>query len=91
MWNNLRDELESYYKDKPRQHLPLSQQKEFKAIKNMVIREAENLRLGVLTFEDERIENPTWGQIRAGDLVRFDTETSGHVVVVLNKNDEYSS
>ena len=53
VWNDLRDELESYYKDKPRQHLPLSQQKEFKAIKNMVIREAENLRLGILTFEDE--------------------------------------
>ena len=41
VWNNLRDELESYYKDKPRQRLPLSQQKEFKAIKNMVIREAD--------------------------------------------------
>lgn len=51
IWNRLRDELESYYKDKPRQHLPLSQQKEFKAIKNMVIREVENLRLGVVTFE----------------------------------------
>ena len=32
--------------------LPLSQQKEFKAIKNMVIREAEQLRLGTFTFED---------------------------------------
>lgn len=53
-WNRLRDELESYYKDTPRQHLPLSQQKEFKSIKNMVIQEAENLRLGVFTFEDER-------------------------------------
>lgn len=42
-------------KDKPRQRLPLSQQKEFKAIKNMVIQEAENLRLGVLTFEDEQL------------------------------------
>ena len=57
VWNTLRDELESYYKDTPRQHLPLSQQKEFKAIKNMVIREAENLRLGVLTFEDERLQD----------------------------------
>ena len=53
-WNRLRDELESYYKDTPRQHLPLSQQKEFKVIKNMVIQEAEHLRLGVLTFEDEQ-------------------------------------
>ena len=51
-WNQLRDELERYYKDSPREHLPLSQQKEFKAIKNMVIREAERLRLGTFTFED---------------------------------------
>lgn len=51
-WNRLRDELERYYKDTPREHKPLSQQEEFKAIKNMVIREAEKLRLGVFTFED---------------------------------------
>ena len=51
-WNRIQDELERYYKDTPRKHLPLSQQQEFKAIKNMVIREAEELRLGVLTFED---------------------------------------
>ena len=52
VWNKLRDELEGYYKDTPRQHLPLSQQKEFRAIKNLVIQEAEALRLGVFTFED---------------------------------------
>ena len=51
-WNRLRDELERYYKDTPREHKPLSQQSEFKAIKNMVIREAEELRLGTITFED---------------------------------------
>ena len=51
-WNRLRDELERYYKDTPRKHKPLSQQQEFKAIKNMVIREAEELRLGAFTFED---------------------------------------
>ena len=51
-WNQLRDEMERYYKDSPREHLLLSQQKEFKAIKNMVIREAERLRLGTFTFED---------------------------------------
>ena len=37
-WNRLRDELERYYKDTPREHKPLSQQQEFKAIKNMIIR-----------------------------------------------------
>lgn len=54
-WNQLRDELERYYKDTPREHFPLSQQTEFKAIKNMVIREAENLRQNVFTFEDARM------------------------------------
>ena len=56
-WNQLRDELERYYKDTPREHKPLSQQQEFKAIKNMVIREAEELRLGVLTFEDTAMKD----------------------------------
>ena len=55
IWSHLRDELERYYKDAPRQRLPMSRQKEFKAVKNMVIREAEHLRLGVFTFEDEQI------------------------------------
>lgn len=52
-WNRLRGEVERYYKDTPREHQPLSRQKEFRAVKNMVIREAENLRLEVFTFEDE--------------------------------------
>ena len=56
-WNQLRDELERYYKDSPREHLPLSRQKEFKAIKNMVIREAERLRLGTFTFEETRMQD----------------------------------
>ena len=56
-WNQLRDELERYYKDAPREHRPLSQQKEFKAIKNMVIREVEQLRLGTFTFEDARMKD----------------------------------
>ena len=51
-WNVLRDQVESYYKDKQREHLPLSRQKEFRSIKNIVIREAERVRLGEFTFED---------------------------------------
>ena len=43
-WNGLRDTLEGYYKSTPRQHNPLSQQKEFRAIKNAIIQEAERLR-----------------------------------------------
>ena len=43
-WNGLRDTLEGYYKSTPRQHNPLSQQKEFRAIKTAIIQEAERLR-----------------------------------------------
>ena len=44
VWNDLRDTLEGYYKNRPRQHNPFSQQKEFRAIKNAIIQEAERLR-----------------------------------------------
>ena len=56
-WNRLRDELERYYKDTPREHKPLSQQQEVKAIKNMVIREADELRLSTFTFEDAAMKD----------------------------------
>ena len=57
LWNKLRDEMKGYYTDRPRERLPLSQQKEFKAIKNMVIREAERIRLGKISFEDEQMDD----------------------------------
>ena len=44
VWNGLRDTLEGYYKNRPRQQNPLSQQKEFRAIKNAIIQEMERLR-----------------------------------------------
>ena len=44
VWNGLRDTLEGYYKNRLRQHNPLSQQKEFRAIKNAIIQEVERLR-----------------------------------------------
>ena len=47
VWNDLRDTMDGYYKSKPRQHNPLSQQKEFRAIKNAIIQEAERLRLQI--------------------------------------------
>lgn len=44
-WNGLRDTLEGYYKSTPRHHNPLSQQKEFRAIKNAIVQAAERLRI----------------------------------------------
>ena len=57
-WNQIRDELNECYDSRtPREHLPLSQQKEFRRIKNDIIREAENIRLGLPTFEDEALQD----------------------------------
>lgn len=57
-WNQIRDELNECYGSRtPRQQLPLSQQKEFRRIKNDIIREAENIRLGLPTFEDEKMQD----------------------------------
>ena len=54
-WCRLQGEVESYYHDKPRERKKLSQEKEFRQIKNAVIREGERLRLGQITFEDQDI------------------------------------
>lgn len=37
----------------------------------------------------KRIYSPRWEQIRAGDLVLYNNDYGGHVVVVLDKTDEY--
>lgn len=44
-WNQVKDELVRFHNQNPRQHLPLSQQKEFRVLLNAVIREAEHIRL----------------------------------------------
>ena len=51
-WCVLQSEVENYYHDKPRERKKLSQEKEFRQIKNAVIQEAERIRLGEITFED---------------------------------------
>ncbi len=52
-WMMLQGKVDSYYHDKPQERIPLSQQKEFRQIKNAVIQEAERLRLGEITFEEK--------------------------------------
>lgn len=58
VWNQIRDELNECYGSRTlRERLPLSQQKEFRKIKNTVIQEAESIRLGLPTFEDEKMRD----------------------------------
>ena len=58
VWNDLRDTLEGYYKNRPRQHNPFSQQKEFRAIKNAIIQEAERLRCQLEESSAQTSANP---------------------------------
>ena len=55
-WWELQCQVNEFYSGKKQQRPPLSKQKEFRAIRNAVIREAENIRLGTVTFEDEKME-----------------------------------
>ena len=58
VWNQIHEELnECYGHSFPWERLPLSQRKEFRKIKNDIIREAENVRLGLPTFEDEEMQD----------------------------------
>ena len=57
-WWELQCQVEDYYsEDKKRIRPPLSQQKEFRQIKNAVIREAEHIRMNKFSFEDEEMQD----------------------------------
>ena len=56
-WWELQCQVNAFYSGKKQLRPPLSKQKEFRAIRNAVIREAENIRLGKITFEDEKLED----------------------------------
>ena len=51
-WWELQCQVNDYYFEQQRQRPPLSQQKEFRQIKNAVIREAEHIRQVRMSFED---------------------------------------
>lgn len=55
-WLILQGKVDGYYHGKERKRVPLSQQKEFRQIKNEVIKEAENIRQCNLSFEDKGVE-----------------------------------
>ena len=67
-WWELQCQVEDYYsEEKKRIRPPLSQQKEFRQIKNAVIREAEHIRMNKFSFEDEEMQDDG-EQISAYDM-----------------------
>jgi len=55
-WQILQGKVDAYYHDREQKHVPLSQQKEFRSIKNAVIKEVEHIRQCKLFFEDKGVE-----------------------------------
>ena len=67
-WWKLQCQVEDYYSEgKKRLRPPLSQQKEFRQIKNAVIHEAEHIRMNRFSFEDEEMQDDG-EQISAYDM-----------------------
>lgn len=52
LWYEQRDAITGTYQDTPEQRIPLSQNKEFKSIKNAVIQESLNILYDRITFEE---------------------------------------
>ena len=76
--------MENFYSEKERHRPPLSQQKEFRQIKNAVIQEAETIRLGEITFEDDTLDQSD--EAEKGENVSWDFWT-----LRTDIQDEYSS
>ena len=83
-WLMLQGKVDSYYHDKPQERIPLSQQKEFRQIKNAVIQEAERLHMGEITFEEkglnqqdepEEYRNASYDYWTLRDIIRDESLT----------------
>ena len=84
-WWELQSQVEDFYSEKERHRPPLSRQKEFRQIKNAVIQEAETIRLGEITFEDETLD------LRQSDEVAEDENMSWDFWTLrMDVQDEYS-
>ena len=57
LWWELQCQVHQFYSGQEQHRPPLSQQKEFRAIKNAVIKEAERIRLNRISFEDRGMED----------------------------------
>ena len=55
-WLELQNQVDGFYKNEKRKRIKLSEQKEFRAIKNAVVQVADQLSTGGLTFEDRNVQ-----------------------------------
>ena len=83
-WWQLQGQVKDFYSEKERHRPPLSRQKEFRQIKNAVIQEAETIRLGEITFEDDTLDQSD--EAEKDENVSWDFRT-----LRIDVQDEYSS
>ena len=86
LWYEQKENVVRTYQDTMPQRIPLSQNKEFKTIKNAVIQEALNLLHNRITFEDEGCEHP---ETTMGDEAEEAKENISWTDLE-NMNDQYS-
>ncbi|MGJ0847330.1 MobP3 family relaxase [Tissierella praeacuta] len=91
LWYEMRNEVLHSYMDNLPEPLPLSQQKEFKSIKNMIIKEADDFNKGIIVFEDfDETDGATIEEIDSDDLFSYGKDAINKEVDNLNINLESS-
>ena len=87
LWYEMRNEVLHSYMDNLPEPLPLSEQKEFKSIKNMIIREADNLNKRIITFEElDDADIMVVEEIDEDNLFLYDTDVINEDVDNINLN-----
>jgi len=87
LWYEMRNEVLHSYMDNLPEPLPLSEQKEFKSIKNMIIREADNLNKRIITFKElDDVDIIAAEEIDEDNLFLYDTDVINEDVDNINLN-----
>ncbi len=82
LWYEMRNEVLNNYMDNLPEPLPLSKQKEFKSIKNMIIKEADNYNKGIFYFEEIIDDIGTADKVKNNDI--------DYLVEEANNGDQYA-
>ena len=91
LWYEMRNEVLHSYIDNLPKTLPLSKQKEFKSIKNMIIKETDNFNKGIIAFEDfDETDGATIEEIDFDDLFVYGKDVINKESDNLNINLESS-
>ena len=87
-WNEIKDELDGYYYDHPRQRLPLRDQKEFRAIKNAIVREAVRLTTDEPTavFHQQPMSNAAHADSGSARLMQAGTRLLGQIARIFRSS-----